>query len=75
MAKTAYLFDFSVRTRVIADPNDFRDEGEFYDYLSWKAREKILSNAESYLNGDNGEYVEDEECPYGTFTFDEGEDE
>ena len=70
MAKTAYLFDFSVRTRVIADPNDFRDKYDFYDYLAQKAREQILSDPANYLCGDNGEYEEDTECPFGTFTED-----
>lgn len=71
MAKTAYLFDFSVRTRVIADPNDFRCEDDFFTYLSIKAREQMLNNGiEGYLCGDNGEYEEDTECPYGTFSED-----
>lgn len=71
MAKTAYLFTFYPRTRVVADPNDFKNEDELYDYLSRKAREQMLENGiEDYLCGDNGEYEEDEECPFGTFDFD-----
>ena len=70
MAKTAYLFTFCPRTRVVADPNDFKNEDELYDYLSRKAREQMKEDIDNYLCGDNGEYEEDEECPFGTFTFD-----
>jgi len=67
MAKTAYLFTFCPRTRVVADPNDFKDEDELYDYLTRKAREQMCGDIDNYLCGDNGEYEEDEECPFGTF--------
>lgn len=70
MAKTAYLFDFSVCTRVVADPDDFEDEYQLFGYLCHKARENILSDAENYLCGDNGDYCEDEECPFGSFSDD-----
>ena len=67
MAKTAYLFTFQPTTRVIADPNEFKTEDELYEHLSKKAREKMLTEIENYLCGDNGEYEEDTECPFGTF--------
>ena len=71
MAKTAYLFYFHPATRVVADPNDFRCENDFFDYLAAKAREQMLNNGiEGYLCGDNGEYEEDTECPFGTFNED-----
>ncbi len=70
MAKTAYLVTISPRTRVIADPNDFRNEDDLYDYLIQKARENMMSDPKGYLCGDNGEYEEDTECPYGTFSED-----
>lgn len=72
MAKTAYLYTFHPRTRVVADPNDFKNEDELFEYLSKKAREQMLENGiEDYLYGDNGEYEEDTECPFGEFDFDE----
>ena len=67
MAKTAYLYDFAVMTRVVANPDDFKSEKELYEYLTQKAREQILAEPQDYLCGDNGNYIEDEECPYGTF--------
>lgn len=70
MAKTAYLYDFSIMTRVVANPDDFKTEEELYDYLTSKAREQILSDPQDYLCGDNGNYEEDEECPYGTLNED-----
>lgn len=71
MAKTAYLFTFHPTTRVVADPNDFRCEEDLYEYLVIKAREQMEKDLANYLNGDNGEYEEDEECPYGTFDSEE----
>ena len=70
MAKTAYLYDFSIMTRVVADPDDFKSEEELYAYLTQKAREQILSDPQNYLCGDNGNYEEDEECPFGAFKED-----
>ena len=70
MAKTAYLYDFSVFTRVVADPDDFKDENDLYDYLTRKARENILSDPENYLFGENGHYEEDTECPFGELNED-----
>jgi hypothetical protein len=72
MAKTAYLYTFHPTTRVVADPSDFKNEEDLYEYLSIKAREQMLSNGiGQYLCGDNGEYSEDTECPYGTLEKDE----
>lgn len=71
MAKTAYLFDFSVRTRVVADPNDFRCKEDLFDFLCQKAREQVLADPENYLFRDNGDYAEDEECPYGDYPDEE----
>ena len=71
MAKTAYLFYFYPATRVVADPDDFKTEEELYEHLTKKAREQMLNNGiENYLCGDNGEYEEDTECPFGTFKED-----
>ncbi len=70
MAKTAYLYDFAIMTRVVANPDDFKTEEELYAYLTKKAREQILSEPQDYLCGDNGDYQEDEECPYGTLPQD-----
>ena len=71
MAKTAYLYTFHPRTRVVADPNDFQCEEDLYNYITAKAREQMLNNGiEDYLCGDNGEYEEDTECPFGTFSED-----
>lgn len=71
MAKTAYLYTFHPRTRVVADPNDFRCEEDIYEYITVKAREQMEKDLANYLNGENGEYEEDEECPYGTFDSEE----
>ena len=71
MAKKAYLYTFHPTTRVVADPSGFKSEDDLYDYITAKAREQMLNNGiEQYLCGDNGEYEEDTECPYGTFSFD-----
>lgn len=71
MAKAAYLYTFHPRTRVVADPNDFRCEEDLYEYITVKAREQMEKDLANYLNGENGEYEEDEECPYGTFDSEE----
>lgn len=70
MAKTAYLFTFHPTTRVVADPDDFRCEEDFYDYITAKAREQMEKDLANYLLGDNGEYEEDTECPFGTLNND-----
>ena len=71
MAKTAYLYTFCPRTRVVADPNDFADEQELFEHLTKLAREQMIDNGiDGYLFGDNGEYEEDTECPFGTFKED-----
>jgi hypothetical protein len=64
MTKKAYLVTFSVRTRVVStDP----------DEAVTQAIEKILSDAENYIIGENLDKIEpDDECPYrncvdGTF--------
>ena len=65
MTKTAYLYTFYPRTRVIADPTEFDNEEDFFEHLSAKAREQMCEEIEMYLNGENGEYEEDTEVPYG----------
>ena len=65
MAKTAYLYTFYPRTRVIADPDEFENEDALFEYLTKKAREQMKEELDGYLCGDNGEYEEDEEVPYG----------
>jgi len=70
MAKTAYLYTFHPTTRVVADPDDFRYEDDFYDYITAKAREQMEKDLANYLQGDNGEYEKDTECPFGTFKED-----
>ena len=70
MAKTAFLYTFHPTTRVVADPDDFRCEEDFYDYITTKAREQMEKDLSNYLFGDNGEYEEDTECPFGTFKED-----
>ena len=71
MPKKAFLVSFCPQTRVIVDvPDDF-DGG--FDTLAASeiikaAREKIMSDPENYLYGDNcDDMAEDLECPYGTF--------
>ena len=73
--KTAVLVTFEVTTRVIIDVNNNTDEdftdNEFENGVV-KAREHILKEPENYLYGDNViDFVEDDECPYGTLKFDE----
>lgn len=70
MAKTAYLFTFTPTTRVVADPNDFRCQEDFYEYLAIKAKEQMMADIGNYICGDNGEYEEDTECPFGTLPSD-----
>ena len=70
MAKTAYLFTFHPTTRVVADPNDFKNENDFFNHLATKAREQMEKDLANYLYGENGEYEEDTECPFGTFNED-----
>ena len=70
MAKTAYLYTFHPRTRIVADPDDFATEEELFEYLSKTAREKMDADLENYLFGENGEYEEYTECPFGTLDKD-----
>lgn len=80
--KAAFLVEFNPCTRVVVDvPEGFslgkfwedmtEEEHEAYDYIVQAAREKIFSQVEQYINGDNIAGVEeDTECPYGTFNED-----
>lgn len=74
MPKKAFIVGFCPRTRVIVDvPEDF--DGSFYTPTASEiikaAREKIMSDPENYLYGDNcDDMAEDLECPYETFKED-----
>jgi hypothetical protein len=63
MVKKAYLVTISLRSRVIAESEEVAVE---------KAIENFSKEPWSYLTKDNlEEVVEDNECPYGHFDFDE----
>jgi len=63
--KKAYLVDFQIRARVVVD-NDKLTEEELFEGLVEEAIEKINRNTHNYLCGDNADYREDTECPYGS---------
>lgn len=68
--KKAYLATFSITTRVVVDveENELKQRGipdSLYDKIIDEARDKILSNADSYVSYDNADIVrEDLECPF-----------
>ena len=77
MAKVAILVEFSPRTRVVVDiPEnmsvlEWAENDKNFDELVSKARANMCKEIESYLCGDNvSDYVEDEECPYGSLPTD-----
>ena len=71
--KVAFLVSFYPMTRVVievGDPENLTTEEQ--DLLVAKAREQIMQDADSKLNGDNIDEVRhDDECPYGTFDGEE----
>ena len=77
MAKVALLVDFEPRTRVVVDIPDGKSVEEYlrdndnFDNLAAVARHNmVLDGIEKYLNGENLVWQEDEECPFGTFSWD-----
>lgn len=76
MPKTAILACFTVRTRVIVDIPDNTTKDEFLnsdqctDIVTQLARENILSFPAGYMCGDNLDFEEDIECPFGTQSTD-----
>lgn len=72
MPKTAYIIRFHIATRVVLDVEDTTlvDEADFNKAIE-AARNNILADPTSYLNGDNCEDTEeDEEVPYNPETDD-----
>lgn len=73
MAKVALLVDFVPRTRVVIDIPDnmtveqYLENDDAYDALAQQARNQMCEGISDYLNGENMEWQEDTECPYGTF--------
>lgn len=76
MPKTAILACFTVRTRVIVDipdnttKNEFLNSNQCTDIVTQLARKNILSFPEDYMCGDNIDFEEDIECPFGTLPTD-----
>lgn len=69
--KKAYLVEYSIKTRVVIDvpddykPFDYKGESITDGILIAKAGDKILSDAQNYIIGDNITYVEEDlEMPY-----------
>ena len=71
--KVAFLVSFCPMTRVVIEAGDPENlTAEEQDLLVAKAREQIMQDADSKLNGDNiDELRHDDECPYGTFDGEE----
>ena len=76
MVKIALLVDFEPRTRVVIDVpkgmsvEKYLQDDNNYEALVKKAREQMLPEIENYLNGENLVWQEDDECPFGTFSWD-----
>lgn len=77
MAKVALLVDFVPRTRVVIDVPDnmtverYLENNDAYDALAQQARNQMCEEISGYLNGENMEWQEDMECPFGTFRGEE----
>ena len=76
MAKVALLVDFAPRTRVVVDVpegmsvEDYLEDNTNYDKVVAQARAQMCEEIENYLSGENMEWNEDSECPFGTFSWD-----
>lgn len=80
--KTAFLVDFTPRTRVVVDtPKGFslnkhfnemsKEEAEALNNIIGKAIQQMLKNPADYIAVDNISNIEeDTECPCGTFEED-----
>lgn len=80
--KTAFLVDFTPRTRVVVDVPEGFKLGEHANEMSKedlraaneiisKAIKQMLTNPEDYISVDNISNIEeDTECPFGTFEED-----
>jgi len=65
--KTAFIAEFSVKTRIIVDTDNLESD-EVYNKAVQMARENIMEVPENYLFRDNCIFVEDTECPYNPHT-------
>lgn len=68
----AYLVQFTLTTRVVvkSDTNPNND-GELFDNAVETAIEQMNRvGIDNYLNAENAEIIEDEDCPAGTFIND-----
>lgn len=68
----AYLVQFTLTTRIVvkSDTNPNND-GELFDNAVETAIEQMNRiGIDNYLNAENAEIVEDEDCPAGTFSSD-----
>jgi hypothetical protein len=72
MAKKAFLVAFSPMTRVVIDVEEDPNECDHtFRQVVREARSNIEDNITDYLNGDNVEFIqEDEDCPYDPETDD-----
>ena len=69
----AYLVTFTATTRVVVDSDENpNDNEELYNKIVDEAFVRMGDfGLENYLNAENADIAEDDECPAGTFTFDE----
>jgi len=68
--KKAYLVEFTVRTRIVAEEVETEDSVEFEDMVE-TAVDKILENPTGYINSENLEdYQPDTDMPYDENGFD-----
>jgi hypothetical protein len=72
MAKKAFLVAFSPMTRVVIDVDTDPHECDYtFGQVVRQARDQIRGDIGDYINGDNVEFIqEDEECPYDPKTDD-----
>lgn len=61
--KTAFIAEFSVKTRIIVD-SDNLELDEVYNKAVQMARDNIMQAPEDYLCGENCIFERDTECPY-----------
>lgn len=79
MNKIALLVEFSPRTRVVVSVPDgmtveqWLEDNNNYDSLVQEARNNMLKGINDYLSGENMNWEEDTECPFGSLNSDKPE--
>jgi hypothetical protein len=72
MTKKAFLVSFSPMTRVVIDTDKNPNECDYtFGQVVSQARDQIREDISDYINGDNVDFIEeDDDCPYDPETDD-----